>query len=89
MALADLDRTCDMIVHAPNDRVVEVAPKDTVSAAFARTRSLFEQMVRKVLDAGSENDDLFLDDPDGLAKIHINKVVREDQKEGLCECHRS
>lgn len=88
MALADLDRTCDLIVHAPNDGLVEIAPKDTVSAGFARTRSLFEQLVRKVLDAGSENGDLFLDDPDGLAKIHINGVLRWDWKERPCECHR-
>jgi hypothetical protein len=73
VCLTDLDKLCDVVAVASNNKLIEVAPRLSLNTAFAMTRSLFEQMVGKVLDAGSENSDLVLDDPNGLVNIHINR----------------
>jgi hypothetical protein len=70
--LADLKRYCDVVVVVSNQRLLEIHPAESLGTAFARINALFEQMVRKILDAGSSDDiDFVLDDPDGLSSIYV------------------
>lgn len=79
VCLADLERFCDIVVSVSNAKLLETGPKDTLGTAFARVDRLFEQMVKKVLEARkNEEIEFVLDDPDGLASVYINKNPRRD-----------
>ncbi len=79
VCLADLERFCDVVVSVSNTKLQEKWPKDTLGTAFARVDRLFEQMVKKVLEARkNEGIGFVLDDPDGLTSIYVNKNPRRD-----------
>ena len=79
VCLADLERFCDIVVSVSNSKLLEKWPKDTLGTAFARIDRLFDQMVKKVLEARKiEEIGFVLDDPDGLTSIYINKNPRRD-----------
>ncbi len=83
VCLADLERFCDTIVVVSNQTLLEKWPKESLGDAFARVDSLFNQMVRKVIEARShEGIDFVLDDPDGLSTMYVNKNPRRDIDRG-------
>jgi cell division protein FtsZ len=79
VCIADLKRFCDVVVTVSNPRLLENRPTETLGSAFARVDRLFDQMVRKIIDArGHEGIDFVLDDPDGLSEVYINLNPRRD-----------
>jgi cell division GTPase FtsZ len=80
VCIADLERFCDIVVVVSNPRLLETHPEESLGVAFARIESLFEQTVRKVLEARKTDEICFvLDDPDGLTSIYVNKNPRRDK----------
>jgi cell division GTPase FtsZ len=73
-SLAKLKTACDVVVAFSNPRLLEVYPSDTLGASFHRIEKMFEQMVRRILDAKSpDNFDFLLEDPDALCISYSNE----------------
>jgi cell division GTPase FtsZ len=79
VCLADLESFCDIILVVSNQKLLEKWPRDTLGTAFARIERLFDQTVKKVIEARKTDEIGFvLDDPDGLTSIYVNKTPRRD-----------
>ena len=82
--LSMLRSNCDVVVIFSNQRLFETHPKETLGNSFHIIEALFEQLVRKILDAGNaDNINFPLDDPDGLLEVYINE--RPIKQSGLID----